>query len=578
MMDRAAVLVGVSRTGGLPELRAVGAGLAVMERWALDQGMARDAVVVLSDVNGGEVDSGAVFQAVAAMTARPTLRQLVVYFAGHGVYKDQSEFWLLSGAPINPNEAVNVESSAVCAERCGVPHVVLISDACRTAAVGIQAQDVKGSLIFPNQPPSDPPGKVDQFYACRLGDPAYEIADPQRAADAYRSVYTDILGECLAGQHSVALMRVAEDGTVVDLVRPWPLQRALPGLVTARLRDLGVYLQMSQEPEARIHSDPDQAWISRLTAAVGGRRRGPARPPKDLGSVARETIMALAGVGGGRRRGGGAQEVAGIRELSRATGVLRPRFGPAHYETRAGFKVRGATVRRVSADPSFETFDGTLVRAARPATEPVTEVLLEFSSGGCAILPALLDYICAVTFDSGQLVDITYEPMDGSTRWSRYQGRADEVRELHAAVGAASRLGVLTSLRPSEIPELAARVQDLADLDPSLAVYAAYAWHDHGRRDLTGELHRSLLDRLGTSLFDVGLLASLATGGPMDAAQSTPSYPLLTRGWALAAAAPPGAVPATPPAGSRLPSLWTLFRSEEFVAIQQRLQQGGIDP
>jgi hypothetical protein len=585
----------VSRTSGLPELQAVGVGLAVMERWALDQGMAREAVVVLSDMDGGEVDSAAVFRAVASMTVDPTLRQLVVYFAGHGVNNGRNEFWLLSGAPANPNEAVNVAASAVLAERCGVPHVVLISDACRTAPKGIQALAVAGSVIFPNQPPQDPRGRVDQFYACTLGESAYEIADPREAARAYRSVFTDILGRCLTGELRGALTTVVEDGAVVDLVRPWPLSRVLPGLVTARLRDLGVYLQLSQKPDARIDSDPDQAWISRLRPSVDERRSdatresaGPAKAgatvPTDLGSAARDVIIAAIGgravptrrIGGPRRDVSVASEVDGLRELRSAMEVLRPRFGPAHYETRAGFKLQGATVTRVSADPGFEIVNGTLVRAVRPATEPVTEVLLEFSLGSCVVLPALLDYVCAVTFDGAELVDVTYEPMDHSARWPRYQERVDDVRELHAAIGAASRLGVLTSLRPSEVPELAARVLDVADLDPSLAVYAAYAWHDHGRRDLTGELHRSLLDRLGMSFFDVGLLASLAPGGPVDATRSAPAHPLLTRGWALAAAAPPGAMPTTPTAGSRLPSLWTLFRAEEFDGIQHSLQRGGI--
>jgi hypothetical protein len=587
--DRAAVLVGVSRTGGLPELQAVGAGLAVMERWALDQGMARDAVVMLSDMDGGEVDSAAFFRAVATITADPTLRQLVVYFAGHGVNNGRNEFWLLSGAPANPNEAVNVAASALLAEHCGVPHVVLVSDACRTAPTGIQALNVTGSVIFPNQPPQDPRGQVDQFYACTLGEPAYEIADPREAARAYRSVFTDILGKCLTGQYPAALTPVIEDGTVVDLVRPWPLKRELPGLVMARLRDLGVYLQLSQTPDARIDSDPDKAWISRLTPAADGGQRNATRStsrtktgaaaPTDLGSAARDAIIAAAGGraaptrrrGSPRRDDGAAPEVDGLLELRSATAVLRPRFGPAHYETRAGFKLRGASLTRVSADPGFEIVNSTLVRAVRPATELATEVLLEFSHGSCVILPALLDYICALTFDGGQLVDVTYEPMDRSARWPLYQERVDKVRELHAAIGAAFRLGVLTSLRPSEVPELAAQVLDVADLDPSLAVYAAYAWHDHGRRDLARDLHQSLLDRLEMSFFDVGLLASLAPGGPVDATRSVPAHPLLTRGWALSAAAPPGAVPTTPTAGSRLPSLWTLFRAEEFDRIRHTL-------
>lgn len=594
MIDRAAVLVGVSRAGGLPALQAVGTGLSVMERWALDQGMARDAVVVLSDADGEPVDSAAVFRAVAAMTRFPTLRQLVVYFAGHGVNNGRSEFWLLSGAPANPNEAVNVAASAVLAERCGVPHIVLISDACRTAPTGIQALAVSGSVIFPNQPPQDPRGRVDLFYACMLGEPAFEIADPQDAARAYRSVYTDILGHCLTGRHPAALTPVVESGAAVNLVQPWPLKRALPGLVTTRLRDLGLYLQLSQTPDARIDSDPDEAWISRLTSAPGSRSRGegyrragrPGTGPMsgpDLSSAAMDAIMAAArGQAApvrrqtrGDPRDGGAREADGIRELRSATRVLGSPFGPARPEIRTGFRLRGATVTRVSARSGFNA-DGAWAWAARPATEPVTEVLLEFSSGGCTVLPALRDYICAVTFDGGQLVDVSYEPAYFSTRRSRYEERIDEVRELHAAIAAASRLGILTSLSPAEVPELAAQVRDLVDVDPSLAVYAAYAWHDHGRRELTGELHQSLLDRLGTSFFDIGLLAALVTGGPVDAVRCAPAHPLLTRGWALTAAAPPEAVTAARRTGSLLPSLWTLFRAEEFDSIQHSLQRGGI--
>ena len=62
-----------------------------------------------------------------------------------------NEYWLLSGAPDDPQEAVKVASSVALARYCGIPHVVLVSDACRTAAESIQAQNVEGSSIFPNR-------------------------------------------------------------------------------------------------------------------------------------------------------------------------------------------------------------------------------------------------------------------------------------------------------------------------------------------------------------------------------------------------------------------------------------------
>ena len=49
MAQRAMVLVGVSRTGGLPELQAVGDGIRRMREWAATQGISGDQLVVLTD-------------------------------------------------------------------------------------------------------------------------------------------------------------------------------------------------------------------------------------------------------------------------------------------------------------------------------------------------------------------------------------------------------------------------------------------------------------------------------------------------------------------------------------------------
>jgi hypothetical protein len=69
-----------------------------------------------------------------------TVEQLIVYFAGHGVNLWLGEYWLLSGAPDDPNEAVNMRASADLARYCGIPHVVFISRRLsRTDADSIQA-------------------------------------------------------------------------------------------------------------------------------------------------------------------------------------------------------------------------------------------------------------------------------------------------------------------------------------------------------------------------------------------------------------------------------------------------------
>ena len=60
--------------------------------------------------------------------------------------------------------------------------------------------------------------------------------------------------------------------------------------------------------------------------------------------------------------------------------------------------------------------------------------ILTFSDGRGALLPAFQDFLAALTFEAGHLVDVAYEPSDWSPRWHDFQARADEIRSLRAAV------------------------------------------------------------------------------------------------------------------------------------------------
>ncbi|MCU7812869.1 MAG: caspase family protein, partial [Candidatus Thiodiazotropha sp. (ex Notomyrtea botanica)] len=147
-MKRAAVVIGVDKTGGLPKLNDAAKGARRFAKWARAQGV--DPVKVITDQRA-KVTIGKVKDAVKNIVNKGNVEQLLVYFAGHGVNIRYSEYWLLSDAPDDPDEAVNVRGSALLAAYCGIPHVILISDACRTAADGIQAQFVTGGQIFPNE-------------------------------------------------------------------------------------------------------------------------------------------------------------------------------------------------------------------------------------------------------------------------------------------------------------------------------------------------------------------------------------------------------------------------------------------
>src|SRR5262249_28533899 len=121
--------------------------------------------------------------------------QLLVYFAGHGILKSAYwEQWLLSDANNDPNEAVNLESSIKYGRNSRIPHLVFVSDACRSLTTDPNLSQVDGSIIFPTKPPqrTQKRPEVDTFYATAPGDTSLEVPAPQ-ASGAYRALFTEVL-------------------------------------------------------------------------------------------------------------------------------------------------------------------------------------------------------------------------------------------------------------------------------------------------------------------------------------------------------------------------------------------------
>ena len=193
-MMRALVAIGVQRAGAMPTLQAAWEGAHAMRDWAVEQGFDASHIETITDEQS-KVTPQRIKDAIKPLVELGTVEQLIVYFAGHGMNLLRNEYWLLSDAPEDPDAVVNVSASTELARRSTIPHVVILSDACRTAASGIQMQGVNGSLIFPNKNISGPEKAVDLFFATALGDPSFEIKDPADAAGRYKAMYTEALVE-----------------------------------------------------------------------------------------------------------------------------------------------------------------------------------------------------------------------------------------------------------------------------------------------------------------------------------------------------------------------------------------------
>lgn len=578
------MLIGVSKTGGLPELQAVQVGIDHMRAWAATQGISGDRLVMLSDQTN-KVRAHQIVDAIEKLVEPRTLEQLVIYFSGHGIHSN-GDYWLLSDAPNKTAEAVNVEGSIQLARYCGVGHVVLMSDACRTAADGIQAQGITGTGIFPNDPADGMERAVDVFFSCARGKPSLEVRNVAESAGAFSALYTEVLSECLTGQHPTVLERVKEGSLEVGLVRPWKLRDELLAKVPPRLKSkLGKTPTVNQTPDARITSR--EAWVSRIPVAQLPRMsRGPQAPASSISTAfdAADHLLSTALTGDLRRFSsliGDTQSglESGAALLRTATVSLSSAFGPTHYETGCGFKVRGARVRAVhSLGAMHEILDedhGSLVRMT--PQHGAVSVLLELHDGCGALVPAIPEFLGELIFEDGELVHVAFEPSDLSSRWNDYAARQNELRALRGAIAAAAGLGVFR-LTGDNALRLARGMQIAKSIDPSMALYAAYAYHDLGRRDRIREMQSFLRGDLGVTFFDIALLA--ADDSLWNAHRDgtvLPPVPLLSQGWPLLSAFRAPVSNALLALQRHLrPSLWTLFDPTGTQALVTGFRNGEI--
>lgn len=590
-MARAGIFIGVDRTGQLDELRDAAAGARRMHDWALRQGMPDGThAKLLTDEGGRKVTPDQIFDAIQQILDGPGVDQLIVYFAGHGINKNRSEHWLLSDAPTRAHAAVNVAGSVDQARYAGIPYVAFISDACRVAPEGIQAQRVEGVEIFPNDSASDRAKPVDQFFACVLGRTAAEIKDPAEAASGFTALYTSALLEALDGKLPAALA----PGTPPDAahyVRPGLLRDELEREIPRRLLARGLAVRVNQTPDAIVLDHP--YWLARHDALPpSGTSRGLPTPPSPSPSRAsqppatatavRELVRAAISDTPAALTAALAHTQSitapGVADVSATVATVGSAFGGDHHETHCGVKVQGARIvewamREGRAE--LAAADGTDLRVYPPPMPVSAWLRLEGDVG--TVVPVIEGLLTVLTVEDGELVDVGFEPSSNHERYWEYGDRLPELRRLRGVAAAASRQGRFR-LEGPEALTLARRMQVAKGLDPSLALYAAYAYHDLQQMDLLQSMDRYLRNDLDAGLFDVAMLARRLADQQVDRSLPiVPFAPMLSQGWALLRAHRVRLHPALDGLERSVrDSLWSLYDADGLDQLRRALESGEV--
>lgn len=254
------------------------------------------------------------------------------------------------------------------------------------------------------------------------------------------------------------------------------------------------------------------------------------------------------------------------------------------FESWTGFTVSGADVQGAVAGEG-----GRLDRAGdeHPSEAAVRiwmngstrhcSVAITFGDGNGTVLPALHGYIGHITVADIGVSNVSYVPSSNSTRWPQYLKRQTEIDKLRSAVSAAASLGALR-LGKDHARAFAERVRVQKQFDPTLGLYAAYAYAEAGLYDELQSVRRYMFEDLGVSLFDVAMLdRTRAKSDWITKHGVVPFCPMLSQGWYYLR-----------PRGMKVPKvlesaqdeliqgLWTTFNKKHMRLINKALREGKL--
>jgi hypothetical protein len=592
-MKRGAVVIGVDKynDSSLPDLQAAVQGAKDVAVWATSNGFE---VKPVTD-DAGLVTMARVKKAIRDFTSRSgdeRLAQLLVYFSGHGFNRGFDEFWLLSEAARDQNEAVNFSSTVDMARyTTGIPHVVFISDACRSAADTIDLQTIVGQLAIVGRQRQGKAGRVDRLYACGPGKPALEVKDSTDPHGTYEALYTSCALDALNGKVAqiVESLQIADPGGLpktIGVITAESLQSFLQGELPKRVA--ARKLKRAQDPDGIIESKAP-LYLSEVPIPSGEQRvsRGAGSELRTRAAVARWDRAILV-------HGQHEFELLGRREIVPELEPWRDTFNAdsrrileAIDEDKPSesmeIRVHGAGVRAAqsTAGVCVVCREGNVTRVRlgekkdgelRPPWRPVS-VLVEFDGGRGAAIAALPRYGATLLIDRGELASVTYDPATGG------QAENERLRALRASVAAAARHGAFR-IEDADARAFADRIRIMKGIDPTLGIYAAYAYHQVGLLDQIQSIARYMRDDLDGHLpFDVAMLLRTpdAQSERLRASAAVPFCPMLTQGWALLPAKRVMLPPSIEAAGRHLArSLWTLFEAEGVRLVRKAMASGEL--
>lgn len=531
---RGAVVIGVDKIDGLATLSATKDADKVAA-WLDGEGFKVDK---RTDANGGKVSVDDLFDAINGFVSTATYDVLVIYFAGHGFATGFTEWWMLTGAPVNATRAVNFFESQTLAQTCGIPTVVIISDACRSLPTNQQLSRVKGGPIFPNNADLSDQGQVDTLKACTFGAPSYEAALVDRIAQK-GGIFTETLMDAFRTPWD-NMTTTLPNGDIV--VKNSSLREFLKTETNRRVQEV-IGVTKSQIPDINAFADIHLSRVLRQTRT--------AAPPAAVIPVSVQSAVTVALNEVGINIGGGAPLPHTLSVAVKGSDayqefdILKEQISnsafPSSFETQTGLSVSGTAVVDVITHESVRTEEMPLttsvhnIRVDFAGRYRVGDSLVQFADGNFSVFPVVEGFITNIFHGNAGVESVTFVPSSNSDRWFEYGDNKERIDNLHAIVASASALGGFriegdAATRAKSAAQMADQIRLMKSLDPTLGIYAAYAYAQAGLPDSVASVAGFMRGDLGFDFFDLAMLDRRHTGG-LIGSRTFPFWPMLTQGW-----------------------------------------------
>lgn len=579
------VAVGVDNVGvDLPVLKGAATGAKSIVKWLQSQRAfgIECTCMLLADGPGLPVTTRNVLDTTNELVHGGGLDLLILYFSSHGIVQSaNSELILLSDAGRYPNEAIDIAATIHNARYLNIPHVLIISDACRNAVDPFSKLGRLSGVaaVQPLSVAGRKPGKVDIFYA----------TEPSQTAKEYKGngFFTQVLLETLYQPPD----EVCEhwNNYPNPVIPTWKLENYLfeqvprrAGSTEAAFEQTPDFLVTSREPmflgfanleasalistdnsEPQLHQVDDESTAFQDSLGEGSWRGVIKEELEDYGPRLNEIEekQKLPSIRGNRRA---LKYVAADFLQSRHNVVdqsllVRAGLWDAYClveemsnhgdgSLRSGLRIYGCSTVRVLT-PRYarhEIYHGSPVDIStfglRLPSHWHYSISLILDEKSITVLPFYPGYIGHVHVKDGMVQHVSFTPgsalrkMFGLTEHAMH-----ELRSAQSVAAAFARTGKLASLANEDALTFASYLRRNKRIDPTLGVYAAYAYTLAGQQEGVDSIYdyfqayRSYSPSNTGSLpipFDVALLAGRLELPRMKKGIA-PSMPMMNLGWSM---------------------------------------------